>query len=261
MDNKRIVKLSNKIGIVSIILLIFWVFIFTIITVFDFKIFRENLTASFYLSVVGILALMSGALILNIMFNLTNISEHFENGNGSSPSSHSKRNTVLIILSFPVIFALLFLGDWLSSHNKEVYLINSAKQIITENPEKIKVLSEYRFDSSYFKQVSDILSILQSVDVNFPKITVIYRDTIGKDIVYIQVEQNNDNITFKKLKFIYSCSKDEREYLNLVFNKGNMNQKFDATHGQYELYYPVKKENRAFILYFTKYSRYGSSGS
>ena len=261
MDNKKIVKLSNKIGIVSIILLIFWVFIFTIITVFDFKVFRENLTASFYLSVVGILALMSGALILNIMFNLTNISEHFENGSAASPSAHSKRNAILIILSFPVIFALLFLGDLFSSHNKEVYLSSSAKQIITENPEKINVLSEYQFDSSYFSHVSDILSILQSVDENFPRITVIYHDTIGKDVVYIQVEQNNDNVPFAKMKFIYSCSKEEREYLNLVFNTGNLNQRFDATHGQYELYYPVKKDNRIFVLYFTKYSRYGSSGS
>ena len=75
MNNKTIVRLSNIIGITSIILLVYWVFIFISITVFGLKFFRENLTETFYLSVVGILALMLGALIINVMFNLTRIAE------------------------------------------------------------------------------------------------------------------------------------------------------------------------------------------
>jgi hypothetical protein len=62
MNNKALVRLSNIIGIISILLLVYWVFVFISIQVFGFKVFRENLTETFYLSVLGILALMFGAL-------------------------------------------------------------------------------------------------------------------------------------------------------------------------------------------------------
>ena len=40
MNNKALVRLSNVIGIVSIILLVYWTFIFISITVFGVKVFR-----------------------------------------------------------------------------------------------------------------------------------------------------------------------------------------------------------------------------
>ena len=75
MNLKTLVKLSNIIGTISIILLIYWVFTFVSIQVFGLRVFRENMTETFYMSVLGILALMSGALIINVMFNLTRIAE------------------------------------------------------------------------------------------------------------------------------------------------------------------------------------------
>src|SRR5688572_19263516 len=116
MNNKTLVKISNIIGIASILLLVYWVFIFISITVFGLKVFRENLTESFYLSIVGILALMFGALIINIMFNLTRIAENHNQNNNQESKQASKKLGVLFILSFPVIFVLLFGGDYLSSH-------------------------------------------------------------------------------------------------------------------------------------------------
>lgn len=75
MNAKQIVRLSNIIGITSILLLLYWVFTFIVIEVFGLKVFRENMTESFYLSILGILALMAGSLIVNLMFNLTRIAE------------------------------------------------------------------------------------------------------------------------------------------------------------------------------------------
>ena len=64
MNNKTLVKLSNIVGLISIILLIYWVFIFISITVLGLKVFKENLTETFYFSVLGILALMFAASLL-----------------------------------------------------------------------------------------------------------------------------------------------------------------------------------------------------
>ena len=68
MNNNKISKIANIIGIVSITLLVYWVFTFILITVFGLKVFKENMTEIFYLSVLGILALMSGSLMISIMF-------------------------------------------------------------------------------------------------------------------------------------------------------------------------------------------------
>jgi len=69
----KIIALTNRVALVAMILLLYWVFIFISITVFDFKVFKENITETFYLSVIGILALLAGAVIVNVMFNLTKI--------------------------------------------------------------------------------------------------------------------------------------------------------------------------------------------
>ena len=114
MNNKSLVKLSNIIGIASIILLVYWIFIFISITVFGLKIFRENITETFYLSVVGILALMTGSLIINIMFNLTRIAEKHNQDDINVSKRRSKILGIIFGLSFPLVFGLLFGGDYLT---------------------------------------------------------------------------------------------------------------------------------------------------
>lgn len=75
MNPKQLVKLTNTVGIVSFVLLIYWIFVFILVQVFNLKIFRQHLSEIFALSITGIIALMAGALMLNIMFNLTRIAE------------------------------------------------------------------------------------------------------------------------------------------------------------------------------------------
>ena len=71
----NIAKITNRTALVTVTLLVYWVFIFISCTVFDFTIFKEGLTTAFGLSVLGIFAVLSGAIILNIMYNLTAIAE------------------------------------------------------------------------------------------------------------------------------------------------------------------------------------------
>ena len=44
MNPKKLVKISNTIGAISIVLLIYWVFVFITIEVFGLKVFKENIT-------------------------------------------------------------------------------------------------------------------------------------------------------------------------------------------------------------------------
>mgnify|MGYP006170424293 CR=1 FL=1 len=89
MNAKQLVKISNYIGFISIVLLVYWVFTFILIEVFGLKVFRKNMTESFYLSVLGILAMMAGALIINIMFNLTRIAQKHNNDEEISKNNNT----------------------------------------------------------------------------------------------------------------------------------------------------------------------------
>jgi hypothetical protein len=265
MNNKLIVRLSNIIGITSIILLIYWVFVFISITVFGFKVFRENITETFYLSVGGILALMAGSLIINVMFNLTRIAEKHNQDDLSTSKRTSKRLGLIFGLSFPIVFGLLFGGDYLTSKKKEKMLISSAKSIIENNKEKSNKLLNYSFNESWVIETDDILDLYSKTDTYFPYVSVIVADSIDKSRVYLGFRNYygilNDTIQTIKKDFIQQTTKEEREYLDNVFFKGLDKVRFSANDGQYELFYPYIKGRKKIVLYFSDYQRYGKIGS
>jgi len=265
MNNKGLVRLSNVIGITSIILLVYWVFIFISITVFGLKVFRENLTETFYLSVVGILALMFGALIINVMFNLTRIAEKHNQDDLNKSKSVSKKLGLLFGLSFPLIFVLLYGGDYLTSRKKEKMLIASAKSIIENNIDKANKLVNYSFDKKWLVQTTDILDLYSKTDKNFPYISVIVSDSIDHSKVFLGIREYyegvNDTVLPVKQDFIKQTTKEEREYLKNVFTKNSQEIRFSASDGQYELFYPYFKNGKKIVLYFSDYQRYGKIGS
>lgn len=75
MNAKKLVKATNIVGMVAVVLLVYWVFVLILSNVFGLKVFREYITEIFLMSILGIFAVMAGALILNIMLNLTRIAE------------------------------------------------------------------------------------------------------------------------------------------------------------------------------------------
>ena len=70
MNHKQLVKATNIIAILGILGLIYWVFGFILIQVFGLKVFEKNLTEMFGFNILGILTVLTGALILNVMLNL-----------------------------------------------------------------------------------------------------------------------------------------------------------------------------------------------
>jgi hypothetical protein len=264
MNPKQIVKLSNIIGITSILLLVYWVFTFIMIEVFGLKVFRENMTETFYLSVLGILALMTGSLIINLMFNLTRIAEK-QNQDAINTKSNRLRFITLLLI-FPLIALILFGGDYLTSAKKEKLLVQSAKSIVEANKSNGDRLVNYTFSENYMKETADILKILSGTDKNFPSVTLIVKDSINGSPVYLGFsayfrERLNDSIQPKKTEYIYQTTQEEREYLNTIFDKKSDELRYSSHDGNYELFYPYKKNGKTIIIYFSEQQRYGKIGS
>lgn len=264
MNPKSLVRLSNIVGIIAIVLLIYWVFIFVSIEVFGLKVFRENMTETFFMSVLGILSLMAGALIINIMFNLTRIAEK-HNQDREQINKVKSKSVLMIALSFPIIFGLLFVGDYLTAKKKESVLIESAKSIIEDNAAKSDKLLNYTFDKKWIIETGDILEIMSKTDKNFPQVSVIVKDSIDNSKVFLGFSgfygSQTDTLQPQKKHYIFQTTQADREYLTKMFDENSPEIRFSSHDGRYELYYPYFKNNHKIILYFSEFQPYGKLGS
>lgn len=264
MDAKKLVRLSNTIGLVSIVLLVYWVFTFISIEVFGLKIFKENMTETFFMSIFAILALMFGALMINIMFNLTRIAEK-HNQDADAVKVKNKKVGWLIALSFPVILVVLFGGDLLTSKRKERLLVQAAASIIAENKEQAAKLANYKFENKWIKEAGDILTHFTNMDNNFPNISVIVSDSMDKSRVFLSYSQYVgyliDTVEPDRNRYILKTKKPERDYFQGIFDRNGTDYRFSAHDGTYELYYPYTHNGKTIILYFSDYQRYGKIGS
>lgn len=266
MNHEKIVKYSNIVGLISIILLVYWVFSFISIEVFGLKIFKENMTQTFYLSIFGILALMGGTLMINIMMNLTRIASRHDSDKVISSNLVKKRNWGLYFaLSFPLLFALLFIGDKLSANKKKQYLINTAEYLIKEFPNKIDSVANYSFTESYLLETNKILDILTQPDKNIQHLSLIVLDNVEGTNTFLTIKDYNgrleDTIQPNKINYIFRTSKEDREYLKSCLEGNSTDMKFSASDGNYQLYYPYQKNGKKVVFYFSDYQTYGKYGS
>lgn len=266
MNLKQLVRLSNLIGIVSILLLIYWVFTFLLITVFDLRVFREDLTDTFYMSILGILALMAGALMMNLMFNLTRIAQKHNADELFAAKGTNKIGWILLLL-FPVLVLLLFGGDFITSTVRERTLTETARSIIDNNSMKMDHLLRYEFTYEWGSHTESILRILSETDSDFPQISVIVEDTLMSEPVYLMFTPRmyfaEDTVRFndKKTAFMFKSSRYERDYFQSVFHGNNEQTLYQVDKGNYELFYPVKNAGKQMVLRFSQYERYGKIGS
>ncbi len=266
MNYDRLIKFTNKVAIYATVALFYWVLIFLIITTFDLKIFREHITEIFYLSILAIFAVLSGAIILNVMSNLSKISSAISEARGSSApiKKLSKKTIIAIGLSFLLVCGVLFAGNWLSAEKKKNMLISSAQSLVSENRAQLEILANYQFSKEYVKKAQNILTVIKKIDKYLPEVELIVPDVVENKKVFLGFgghEYSEKDKEIEKHMFIYSASLEERTYLEKVFNGKEKNYKFSYRKGNYELYFPVQINGKSVVLYFSDYQRYGKFGS
>ena len=286
MNAKKLVKATNIIGMVAVTLLVYWVFALILIQVFGLKVFREHITEIFLMSILGILAVMGGTLMLNIMLNLTRIAER-----GQEEEVRGGRKTVYLLLAvFPILAALLFGGNYLTIRQKRDILTQSSERIVKDNPAQLDALTDYRFDLAYIKKSSEILDLMAKDDLSFKSAMIIVQDKIDNKPVYLAfsadssrltlsdeavpvanqnaegsdnfvVNRNGEKVAVKKTDYVYSPDLKEREYLQKVFAGQTQEMRYEAEDGHYSLCHPYRKNGKTIILCFSDYQEYGKIGS
>lgn len=292
MNSKQIVNFSNKVALTFIVILIYWVFIMSTMIVFDFKVFRENITEAFMISVLGIMAILFGSVIVNIMLNLTRIADRdhgklLSNSGKTSNSGNSKKTAAsskssqassqapfkwltAFLLGFPVIFALLYGGDWATKRQKKELMVSSAQTLIDNKASIITQLTQYEFNRNYLTKAQENIYLLKNVDKYFPNISVLVLDTINQEKVILSINQYDVNADHNntpqpkplaKKHFLYRTTQEEREYLLNVFAGKDTDILYEPHKGNYKLYYPIRGKNGYIVLLLSDYQRYGKFGS
>jgi len=294
MNAEKLVKATNIIGMVAVTLLVYWVFALILIQVFGLKVFREHITEIFLMSILGILAVMGGTLMLNIMLNLTRIAER-----GQEEEVRGGRKTVYLLLAvFPILAALLFGGNYLTIRQKRDILTQSSERIVKDNPAQIDALTDYRFDLAYIKKSSEILDLMAKDDLSFKSAMIIVQDKIDNKPVYLAfsadsrlnvggeavpaasqneavpaanqnvegndnfvMDRNGEKVMVKKMDYVYSPNLKEREYLQKVFAGQTQEMRYEAEDGHYSLCHPYRKNGKTIVLCFSDYQEYGKIGS
>jgi len=294
MNAKKLVKATNIIGMVAVTLLVYWVFALILIQVFGLKVFREHITEIFLMSILGILAVMGGTLMLNIMLNLTRLAER-----GQEEEVRGGRKTVYLLLAvFPILAALLFGGNYLTIQQKRDILTQSSERIVKDNSAQLDALADYRFDLAYIKKSSEILDLMAKDDLSFKSAMIIVQDKIDNKPVYLAfsadsrlnvggeavpaasqneavpaanqnvegndnfvMDRNGEKVMVKKMDYVYSPNLKEREYLQKVFAGQTQEMRYEAEDGHYSLCHPYRKNGKTIVLCFSDYQEYGKIGS
>lgn len=283
MNMQKWVKAVNTLGITAAVIMIYWVFAFLLVQVFGLKIFQQRITDMFGLSIIGILAVMAAALMLNIMLNLTRIAER---GGTTEPTAGSKKTVWLFALSFPVLAALLFGGNHLSTLKKRDKMLADAAYIVQNQPP----VSSYRFDYAHLQTLFRYLEQAgENVNAEGSGIRVVWvaPDTLNGRPVYLAIREPSDwdtdavfvgevgdsftvmaparknkRNTVAKSDYRHHFSSEEQQYLNKVFAENGRDIRFNGYNGDYELFYPYQRNGKTIgVLWFTDSDRYGKLGS
>lgn len=301
MNKAKIVNWSNAVGVIAAVCLVYWVFIFLVNSVFGLKIFKQNLTEAFLMSVLGLMALMAGTLMVSLMLNITRIATSLEKLTSSltntalanSLMSLKQKMMVLSLIagSFVLIATAMFAGDAYTRYEKKRILLDMAQSLVEENKNKLQQVEGFKFDESSVKRLSRQINIIAKIDSNVHGLSLLLADSVdGRPVVLAfgaqtrwdaarmaeisaaevaavaaeEVTQSEDHakkVDVQKTDFIFSASQAQRVYLNEVFAGKTTESRFEANNGNYELFYPVVINKKVVVFYFNDYQRYGKFSS
>ncbi len=267
MNSKTYVKLSNVIGVVSIILLVLWVFSFILIEVFDLLIFQKNMTEIFMLSILALIAVMAGALIINIMFNLTRIAD--KHNIDDSTKKMSKKVAFAGLLIFPILAILLFFGDYATEKRKEEYMLRSTKSFISDSQTLKNLMDTIKFNEVFVNEIARELGKYERAELNFNDPEIIFYLNIESQNDYFKIDDRDtftqrdlqDTVSINIDKYTEYYNKEDEEYFNKVFQQGFNKHRFIRNGKNFMLEYPFHYQGKTVIIRTSDYQRYGKYGS
>ncbi|MCA0428433.1 MAG: hypothetical protein LCH37_13455 [Bacteroidetes bacterium] len=254
LNPKTIVKLSNSIGLIAILLLLFWVFGFIVTEIFDLQLisFRKEF---FGISILALLSLMAGALILNIMFNLSRIASRGEPQSEDSPQK-VKRLKWILLSGFPIVAIALFAGDNYYKETASKKSLEFAKHLQTQLAEEVE-LEAYEFNKNWIGKSEKTLSFINQLNGRPGNLSLIWQDTLNGKKHFFSIseyyENEEDSSAFEKETFLLLPNKEESEQFEKLLNGEQKTIQLERSGRNFESFIPFTQNKKTFILQFNEY--------
>ncbi len=254
-----------------------WTMVFTICVIalffigfvttetFDLNVFTKR-TSDFIFSFIGFSAvLIICSAILNVSLNIGLIADSRTQDIKDDGQRFITKKIFVIVIGLVIgLVTFLFLGDFLTRQNEKNKLVNEANDIITRYAVSINKISIGLADTSKVKDIPDILNFLSNQKEKFPSVQLIVSDKFDGQLTYLEIKPWDNKEELKKPYYgnsFYKCEIHDCDYLEQFFTGKTTNTHFWTADNDYKLYFPFEKDNKKFILVFTKYERQGKVGS
>ena len=271
MNREFKIKLSNFCNTLIIFMIgltILWFIGYFIIQSFELSVFRQKTTESLFLFLFVTVVIVACCAILSVSLNISIIAESKiqEDGQVSSMQFGRKALGYLLIIILGLV-AFLFISDYFSRHKKKDIILNQSNELIQKNKVIIDNILLGISDTSKAINIEKNLRILNTQSEDLPEsMIIIQREFQGKK-VFLQLDNYEGKIDlFKKGKYssyLYKVKKEDKEYLENVFNNKNSESLFYMKNEDYYVYVPISKGKEIVVLKFLKedFGRYGKIGS
>lgn len=272
MNATWIVRFTNKVALFFGTLLIVWVILFTVNTVFGLKIFREHMTEAFAMSILGILAVLASILMINIMFNLSRIADAKQDPSEQSSTSNvvkwsAKKYFLVLFISLVFIIVAMFVADARTRDVKKSLMLETAQQLVTKYDASFQEYAQKPFDLKSIASIGTIINLMKNSTEFVQNVYVIRQEEIAKQKVSVGVndynrhEPTNSSAVFDPSSYVFKATKEQQHYIQKVMEGSTTEPLYHGADGQYWLMIPVKTKGKTLILYLSDYQSYGKLGS
>lgn len=258
-------RLSSWTMVITISFVVIFFVGFIVINTFDLNVFTERTSSFIYWFISLAAVLIICAAFLNISMNIGLIADSRVQHVKEGEKEVSGAKITLFTLGFIVLLvAGLFLGDYWTRQYEKQNLVTEADDLLTRYSASIDKIAAGLTDSNKVADVPEILKFLSNQKVKFPAVQLIVNDQFEGQQTYLILSQNTNVGALKQPHYgnpFYKCDTYDCDYLEQVFAGKADKPKFWTKDNDYKLYYPMSKGNKRFVLLFSRYERYGHSGS
>lgn len=297
MSHATAVKWLNRLAMIALLMLLYWLFIMAVTQIFGLKVFARSITEAFAISLAGLLALMGGSLMLNVMLNLSRMAHSLEKGQpvqgslsqGPLPlpaQSQSQRwgwlGLAMFLLSLGLIAAGLFAGDQYTRTQKKNRLMLTAAHLVQERQRALdQALSlPLQPSKSVLDGLSQQLMLLEQTERDVDAIQLLLPTQYRGEAVVIGIDKHQPwqhsgpveaaanrhpvqgaTAEVDVSELLFSTTSEQRHWLDAAFEGRQPAPLYQYEGSRYELFYPVRLGRDWAVLHFSDQQNYGKVSS
>lgn len=261
---KKLAQITYLIALISICLLITWSIGVLVTTVFNLKVFQENTTEFALLSILPILATVAGAGIINVISNISIITNHLAGINSDEVKNDKKvkiGTRILLYGNLLLVFGL-FAGSKISDKIKESDLKREIEAIKLSNKSVIDKIPGPNLDTNSVNETQKILEYIGKTNIKLTDPVAIFQGTYkGQKVLFSVAAGSECHHYLDTTNHLYRTSENTRSKIFDALNSDNESAFVALDENLYEIFVLVKYSHTPFILRMSKYNRYGRISS